>query len=509
MENFASAFAGPPEKNNTYFLSPIQPNHLNLSNITEVINACRFSSRFLKIDPLSIGPFNRDLTRRDDVFLAFISLLLLLAIEGIVATVLLRTIKSGPDSSFAFSVKLLIELVRDLHLPRRVNTKRKLPTRLVLSAGALLTLVFGLEVLVLFLSEPHRVSVTNSQASLRLLYPIVPLYKGILFQTRASVDRPCTAISIRNTEYEIDQGSTRINACVTTNLTGQPLALFQKLTKDDGNVTITINSYTHRYGIEHTISVGELVAEYSARAYYSLSDNKPRLMSVEGFPSEHEANRVKHVHLQYVAALCSLYNLATKDSINLQFLNRLQIPFHDQEGPQVKLLSLRGQSISTNSTNYTSTVTGLLPRGSIALRVGQQVFKHSIGIQVTDSNKTDLFLDNGTVREESAAMWGENVRSLNWLSLFMALILTICALFILRFTLKPTTTSSIAAAFVKRSVGADSMRSPIELAKDEKTSFRVYPPSFQRYRFGAETGDQNLRLSGNYSVHSSEGRSQV
>lgn len=471
-----------------YFFSALSPAHINISVSFPLGDANRFSNRFLNVIPRASTSFTNDLTARDDVLLAFLALLLLLAIEGIVASLLLRTATPSAISSTAFSVKLLIELLRDLRLPTTLpktltrsspaspsgsgsRKHHRLSKRLVAAAATLLTLVFGLEVLVLFLSEPHKTPVSNADATFRLLFPIHPTWSSVRFQTRAYLTRPCSSISLRR----VDQGATRITACVTSDLSTADIKLFEKLKPDDPDVNLTVTSDLHLYGFDHTVRLDTLSASYSSRAFFTLGNEETRLMSALPLRSEHEFERVKNVHRQLVAFIYSAYLRATKDkAATIENLQSFDISFENPvQGPKISVARVNGRNFTTNSTRYMSTTTGKLPRGTAALRTAQNVFRSTMGIHIVDGDPTDFFFREGKKMSVKKEIWWEVVRPLNWLTLCIMLGCSVLILFGLRFVLRPVSTSDIASAYVKMAVGAEAKRSPVEMAKTENRYFKV------------------------------------
>lgn len=89
------------------------PYHVQAPTVTALQpDICSFFNVSLPVSQQRITRFSNDLTTRDD---AFGSLLLLLLIEGIVTTFLLRT-KNGIVSNPSFSIKMVVELIREFDL---------------------------------------------------------------------------------------------------------------------------------------------------------------------------------------------------------------------------------------------------------------------------------------------------------------------------------------------------------------------------------------------------------
>lgn len=132
------------------------------------------------------------------------------------------------------------------------------------------------------------------------------------------------------------------------------------------------------------------------------------------------------------------------------------------------------------------------------MRVAQHLFRGSIGIKFGGPGETDLFLDDGKEIMVKAGIWTERVRSLNLLSLSIMLAFAAIALAVLRFLLRTKATSDFSSLFVKKAVGADPSRSPIEISRYENPTFPVFSSNSFRYRYGAETNDEDDVLSREY-----------
>lgn len=115
-------------------------------------------------------------------------------------------------------------------------------------------MTFGLEVTVLFLTNPTYRSVTNNVVTLRLMQPSSPRWGGVRFHNRVSSNRPCTVTAF---EY-INQGSTRINNCITTSLFRTFSGPFDEI---GGDIDLRIVSDLHDYGAENNVSIGEFIGD--------------------------------------------------------------------------------------------------------------------------------------------------------------------------------------------------------------------------------------------------------
>lgn len=469
--------------------SSVNVSELHIDGARDVVS---FFNPHLKITRRASSSFSRDLTTdRDDVILAFLSLILLLIIEGFVTTLLLRT-RNGNVSNFGFSVKYVLELFRDLNVPRVFRKRtpegsrsRKPNFTLIAVAIAVLSITVGVEVAVLFLTSPQAKEVTNETATFRTMQPVTPEWEAVFFHNRASVNRPCQAIALRF----VDQVNTRINACVSSSLSGTNMELFEKA---EGDIDAVITSHLHQYGAEHEISIGSSSAKFSARAYFTLaSDNQARMMSVAA-TSPNEEEQICIVHKQYIAYLFSIYLRVTEDkSVDLDTLNSFNVPCVRDKGRMIDVLPQRRGKHKFESRAYTTSVTGVLPRGPPALNLAQHVFRGAIAVIVSDADSRDLFVEDG-VKTETRTVWKEQVRVINWLSLLIIIGSSTLLLFILRYAMRPVAIADIAGVFVKNAVGADLGRSPVEVVDTEKSHFRVTPSADEDdYAFGAEIGGRS------------------
>lgn len=451
-------------------------NPLNLSNIRlEEGNVAGFLDPIFRVDTRKTGPFTRDYTRRDDVLLAFLTLFLLLVIDAIVATILLRT-KHGYISNFGFSVKVVLEYFREFkpirafkpryreqkvdHFPRKINA------RLLVIAVSLLILTVGLEVGVLFSTDPLFKRVANDTVTFRIKQPILPYWDDVRFHMRASFNRPCTAMGLRG----VEQGSTRINGCVSTNLSTSAFDFFQEA---DNAVDFQILSRLHRFGADHQISVDGLSATYTARAYFSLYDGKTRLM-MQAQKERQESLHTKAMHQQYFAYLFSAYNRTAKESgeFFLDRLNELEFSTDERREESETILEIEDKGITSAVTEYTTRVKGVFPRGLPALRLGEHFFKGTTAMVVALPNQTDLFLETG-MDSAHAVVWEEASRPINLLSLSIMLIAALLLLAALRVGLKPVAIAEIAGMWVKKSVGTDVKASAAVLDGSEDEYFAL------------------------------------
>lgn len=430
----------------------------NLDNIASLLFP------FMEVTPRATGPFSYDLTSRDDVLLALISLFSLFVLESIITTILLRR-HHGLVSNFGFSVKQVIELVKDLNICRIFFIRRfkhyhfgnkpapqqpqlsKLNVRLLILAFSLFFVTFGLEVAILFLTNIHQRPVKNSTATFRIRQPVTPEYLNVLLQARVSINRPCEAISIER----VHQADTKINGCVDTDIDFSDIELFSP-EDGRGDVELSIQSRLHDYGADHTIQIGSSNATYKQRTLFTLGDGRSRVMATNGL-SPHEKEQMRIIYHQYVAYLFSLFNRAVPKAhanMTLQRLNNLEFEFEGPvEGDEVDVLQLPGRELFVPTRQYAMRVQGELPRGTAALRIAQHFFRGMAAVVVVEGNKTDLFMDSG-VGSSEAVVWEEDVRVMNWLSLAIIAGLGVIGLGLMRWFLKPASTAEIARVSVKK-----------------------------------------------------------
>lgn len=451
----------------------------------------------INITKRATGPFSGDLTSRDDVLLAFMSLMLLLLIEGLVTTVLLRT-KQGNVSNFGFSVKQIVALIQELNFrgifKRRKTEKkvrRKINAKLLLFAISIISVTFLLEVGVLFLTTPDLRNVTNKTATFRLLQPVTEDWHDVRYHIGRSIDRPCESFGIQG----VEQGATRINGCVSSSISGATLELFSKAEDD---VEAEITSLLHDYGAEHFVKIHGEAANYSTRAYFTLSDGETRVMRT-GPKSPHEEELILIVHKQYVAFLLSLYKSSTEDkSVSIDTLNALTFDTKKKEGDMVDVLPLPGQKLRVKSTSYTTKLNGFLPYGIPALRLAQHCFRGAAAVSVEEADIIDLTIEDG-MRPGEAVVWQESVRAINWLSLIIILMSSMLLLGFLRYMMKPVATAEIAGIFVKNAVGGDASSSPVELGESEKKIFHISSSDEDEYLYGAETSEGWVMMNSEYN----------
>lgn len=452
------------------------PKQLNLSTFSKDTSGL-FSHR-MNVSTHLTSRFNSDLTEdRDDVILAFLALILMFIIEAIVSAILLRT-KGDIIGRFGFSVKLLIELIRDFDLHRILKPEFR-RTRLgkgfnfKLMTFAILILIFtlGLEVGILFLTSREQMPVFNTERTFRLRQGLLTGYEEVRFHSRASLNRPCIATALLG----VDGGRTQINGCVTSGITENEFELFSKV---DGDVKIEITSKLHEFGAEHEVTIGEDSATYRARAFFSLDgDGEDSRVMREARPSPDEEEQLKGIHKQYIAFLFTAYNDSVGDedtSMNLSRLNELV--FHHtvlKENMDVTVIKIKDEEIKRKSRGYKTEVTGVLPRGSPALRLAQDMFRGLTAIQVSaPDDKEDLFVQQGPTRKRGP-VWQESGRVVNWLSMVIVVSGALVVLIVMRIWLRSVGIADVAGGWVRKTVGADMAVRPIRFGDSVKSSFRV------------------------------------
>lgn len=418
------------------------------------------------------GAFSADITDRDDVIVAVLSLLLVLAIEGVVTAFLLQT-RNGSASNFGFSVSQFAQLAREFKLKpifggirdRRSRVKKRLNRRLVIVAIIVFTVSFGLEVLVLFLTNPSQREVLNDVATFRIADPTNPDF-GMVFDDAATLlTPPCVAVSLQG----VVQGNTRISACMSSDLPSNSIDAFEKVTEP---VDVEIRSDFHEFGTEHNINFGAVSANYSSRAYFQLgrASNLPanggqRLMRKSDMSTPREST-IAAVHKQYVAYLFTPYRNKTKDeSMNLERLNSIDFTFERSSGEMVDIIVINDgkRILQRPSRRYTTRFRAVVPRGNAALRFAIPHFKASTAITVSGPNSRDLSMSSGSTIVSVGVVWLEEFRSLNWLSLSVVLLFVLIILVLLRWSLKPVVMAEMAGLYVAETVGASGDMAPIDL----------------------------------------------
>lgn len=448
---------------------------------------CSFLCDEMDVSHRVTGPFSRDLTSADDVLIAILSLLLLLAIEGVVTALLLRT-RDGSLSNFGFSVRQFSELARELKIGHIVrgrgrtradhSSKSRWNHQLILVAVFVFVLTVGLQVVVLFLTNLDTRRVTNTVATFRLAEPVTPDWEQIR-DGRESLNQPCTAVSLEG----VEQGVTRISACLTSNVGTASNDVFDIVSE------LEFYSDLHEFGSEHSIRLGGKVGNYSARAYFRLWEPNlretddpggERLMPKVDLRRSRE-QLVSAVHKTYVALLYTTYNRLQNTgagrNLTLDELNAVQFKFTMEEGGMVDVVRTNVGKIvlQSPSRRYITRARGVIPGGRGALLFAQPLLKAAVAVSVEGPNPRDLMMASGNTYPRVGVLWEEGYRSLNWLSLTLLLCLMMVMLVVLRCSLQPVVMSELAGMYVTGATrgGFGGVRDPVELVEGERERFRV------------------------------------
>lgn len=418
------------------------------------------------------GIFSKDLTDRDDVIVAILSLLLVLAIEGVVTAVLLQT-RNGTASTFGFSINQLSNLTREFKLMPffRLNSKRTLHFRLVLLALLVFTVSFGLEVLVLFLTNPEKREVLNDVATFRIADPVRPEFDPIFAAAETKINPPCVAVSLEG----VVQNSTRIGACMNSDLSTNTIANFERATEE---IDVKLTSDLHEFGSDHHIDFGGKAASYSARAYFNLGryetistrGNNLRLMRKSDMSAPRERT-IAAVHKQFIAYLFTEYRNKVGDvDMNLDRLNNIDFRFEPSNGPTVDIIVINDgkRILQRPSRRYTTSFRAVVPGGEAALRFAEPFLKASIAVTIAGPNERDLMANSGSTTGTKGVVWLEEFRVLNWLSLSIILAFVLTVLVLLRCSLKPVVMAEMAGLYVAETLGTPADVAPIDLmARDD------------------------------------------
>lgn len=447
---------------------------------------CTFQSERLSVTRQIAGRFATELTSRDDLILAALSLALLFVIEGILTAVLLRTDR-GAASSLGFSVRQFLDLARDFRfrslfvVPLRSappsalhpaapapRAPRALNYRLLAFAAAVLLLTSALEAAILFLSTPNPIDVTNRQVSFTLVETLRPDWNLVRDHVGAAAVKPCTSIILEG----VTQGNTRINPCLTASGAVERPDPFQLV---DDDVDFQFQSRVHEFGAEHTITIAGEVAHYSARVYFTLGDRRRKLLRKRTHFFQRPA-RTAYLHRQFLAYLFNHYVRKTNDTrMNFARLNATDWHFEFDMNDQLPIIQLNRENVfrMVSAIKYTTKARGVFPRGPEAFRLGAAVLKASTGVRVTFPDLNDFDMGSGSTWPREALMWREESRVLNWFGLLVVLAAAIALYACLRFLLKPIGTAEIAGVWVGRKVGAEEGRGPAFMRLDESKFFKV------------------------------------
>lgn len=476
------------------------------SGEVSVVNVLRFPNNIatfldseMRVARVATGMFRTDLTEdRDDIFVAILSLLLLLCMQGIITSILLRVAPGRRVSNQAFSLTQFLHLVRDFrvrHLFRgrgSVARKMAVDTRLAVIAIFLLVGTFAVEFLILFFTSPELVPVTNEVASLTLAMPVAPNWKNVRTAS-GSTTTPCSVTFMSG----VEQRGTRITPCLTSSISQfEPGVFTEKFDDSAKPIQMNITSDLHEYGMKHSISIGDDSAQYSAMAYCVLNDEKGRIVPNRIVKGNRQAG-MKYVHNMLIGFLFSAYKNDTSDSrITAELLTKLKIKTENTQGPDVYIIKINNAEkfVRVVSDRYTTIVKGAPPIAHApALSFARTVLKSTIAIRVMGPDVVDLLMGSGSKAENIGVLWYESSRSLNWLTLIVLLLGALLVLVWVRLSLQSISASDIAGMLVKDIVHADKERSPIEMEDDEVKSFYAgITWNGTDYHFGAEASDGEL-----------------
>lgn len=445
-------------------------------------NYATFLAETLPVRPRLISIWTSDLTNRDDIILAILSLALLLIIDSLISTVLLRTYNNN-ISNFGFSVKHFLDLARDFRLRNLIrgrrssnskSSKRPINYRLLLIASLTLIVTFGVEVAILYFSSPVFIDITNRLSAFTYEETILPHYPAIREKAGSAANRPCTSITLVdvNDRSTIDQGQTRITPCMTSTGDLNATEGFKRVTDE---TTLTFSTNTHEFGAEHSLQIGEHKANFRMIIYFNLQDSRRKLLRKRSqFFSQPEATYF--IHQQFVAFLFNEYVNKTGDtSMSLSRLQSLKYEQTVQDGPVIIITQINRQERfrKSLSTKHTTVVRGILPRGPPALRYAIAYLKGASGLSIKGPDLNDMDIGSSSTWAQERRMWREEMRRLNWLTLTIVVISSSVLLIILRLLLRPIGTAEIANTYVTRQVGAEIGRPVSTLGPDEKTSFAL------------------------------------
>lgn len=446
----------------------------------EGANYATFLSEVFPVTPRSTTRFSVDLTTRDDLILTILSLLLLLVIEAILTTILLRTYK-GNVSNFGFSVKQFVELARDFKFRRLLRgtpvpagqPPRKINLRLLLVASATLVFTFGVEVAVLWLSTPELTQVTNRIAAFTYEETLRPDWNNIRDNAGSAANRPCISLSIISSRgTNIEQGNTRITPCMTAIGDLSTELPFQRVS---GDVDLEFETKNHLFGAEHRLTIGNWTASYKMIIYFTLNDRRRKILSKRALYFTHQ-QATYFMHRQFVAFLFNEYVRRTNDtSMNLDRLTQLEYDESVEDGKEIVVAQINRQERfrKVTSTRLTTKVRGVLPRGDAAMRFAVAYLKGASGLSVQGPDLNDMDIGSSSTWAAERRMWQEESRRLNWLTMTILLASAVGLLIALRYLLKPIGTAEIAAAYVGRLVGAEVGRPVGLMSRDEKSSFSL------------------------------------
>lgn len=439
-------------------------------------NFCAFLFESMPVTRKVTGSFSTDLTERDDVLLAVLSLLLVLVIESVLATLLLRT-RRGQVSNVAFSIKHFIELAREFNFRhiikgrRKVTGKRKIDKKLLLAACALLIFTFSVEVLVLFLTTPRLIPVSNADASFELFESVFPNWRHVRDAADLFALRPCGEIFLEG----VRQGRTSLIACVVTQVPEE--GSLERFELSEEKVDVVIETLAHEFGADHKITIGNITATYASRVYFNLDGGVERILRKRRYVVRQET-QTETIHMQYIAYLFNIYNARVGENgprVTLEELNEIDPKYELGEEGKIDIIQVnkREKFKSVLALNRTTSFKAIMPVGVSALYFANVVFKASTAIGIGKPDVYDLRLGTGQIGGKQEVMWREESRDLNWLSLSLLLLVGLVLLLSLRRWMNPSSTTELAGCAVQMSTGQKGGQSPFEIAANDEKFFRI------------------------------------
>lgn len=288
---------------------------------------------------------------------------------------------------------------------------------------------------------------TNAEKSFVLVQPLSPDWNAVRNSSLFLINKPCLSVVIIN----VGRGSSRINNCLTSNLSANAFERYEVVT-DDAAVSATIVSDLHVYGADHTLTIDGASVQYVARSYFALDDFETRIMKQRSRINKQE-RQMSIVHKQFFAYLFTSYVRMSGDTaMNLERLRSLKFEsMKITNGSVVSIVQTsNGSSIfRTASLRYETRVQGVMPRGTAAFRFAQSFFKGIIGIEVGPADESDLIANTG-VQILNGVMWGERRRYLNTVSVLLTVVGMGAALVLVRLYLQPMDMASMALAALQQ-----------------------------------------------------------
>lgn len=482
------------------YLSLVPVGRTNLINASRRFrNLVLFSETEMRVTPVATGLFQADLTpSSDDILIAILSLMLLFCLQGTVTSLLLRVAPGNRVSNHAFSLTQFLHLARDFRVrylfTGRGPVARRIPmnSRLAIVAIALLVTTFTTEFLILFFTSPENLPVTNAAASFSLAQPVAPDWPRLL-SAIISINIPCGSVFLAG----VVQGDTQIITCLTsTVLPFEPAMFVRRFDEDAPPLKLTISTDLYEFGMNHNVTIAgaaeETTQEYSSLAYYTMNDKKERIMPTRTMKGNNLAG-MRHVHGIVVAFLFNKYKGDTNDTrVTPAFLNTLKIATKFMPGPEISVVK-RGVEERFHrvvSERYVTTVTNMpaVEPGPV-FSFSRLIFKATAGIRITGPDVNDVMLGSGTWTSQKTEMWFETSRSMNWLTLLIALLFAFLLLIWVRFSFKSVSPTDIAGILVKDAVRRSSGTSSSTDEERPKSFYFGLTSNGEDFDFGLDRDD--------------------